>query len=1048
VFLYGDSGSGKSSLVSAGLLPQAYRLGFEPVRVRVQPRAGEELVIEPIVRSDDDTDVLPCVLAPERDGSSRIVLSIAEFEERVRAASQEPRPLLVFDQFEEILTLFEDAEAIASRRALAGMIVRLLRESLPVKLLFVFREDYLGRVKQLLAACPELVDHALRLGPPSADALETIIRGPFERFPGRFGRELDPALAQRLRAALAERFGIGEVSLSEVQTVCLRLWQSADPGALLADKGVQGVLEDDLGEALDALPSELRAAAVALLSQMVTSAGTRNVISAEDLRQHVRESDQDVSPRLLDDALDRLEQDSKLVRRERRHDVYLYEITSEFLVPWISRRREEIRLEQERRRERRRLRVVGSIAGALLILVALVAALAIWALGQRAEAREQAANSTSRELAARATNLLAADPGLSLALAGRAVSEARTEQAANALRQAVLGFRAVAVMRASRQPVFGVDMSPDRHRAVSASGDGRLRIWDLRTGRAVATVQAHRGEARAVRFSPDGRQVVSTGADGNVVVTQVATGHRRVVIRNPGASGYGVAFARQGDRVAGAYDDGTVRVARTDGRRIRILRGHIAPVLGVALNDDRAHVAGAWQDGTVRVWDLRGKRPVVVLRGSRAQVFSVSFRPHHRAQLITADAKGWIRLWNTRTGVQEDKIRADEQAIFAARFSPDGRRIVTGGGDGAVRIIDAASKRETTVLHGHTDLVFDVNFSSKGDQVISGGGDGTLRTWDAGDTRVMRGPVTNAAISSDGRRVVAGGTDGTVRIWRVSNGRLEATLRGHAQISYAQFSPDDRHVVSFSYDGTVRVWRVADGTLQHVFRDHGGSVYAAAFDREGRHVASGGVDGRIVVRSLSGGPPVIHTGHGSWVVSVSFSPNGRQLLSTYQDGTIRIWDAVRASRSARVLRGHNGPVTATFSPDGQQVLSGGADRTVRVWSLHGGRPVILRGHDDAVESAAFSPDGDRIVSSGLDGKVLLWDPHGGEPLVTLHQYRGRAWSAAFSPDGTDVLSSGDDTVWLAPCEVCGSTPDILKLARARADRRLSRPERERFLGTP
>jgi WD40 repeat protein len=150
-----------------------------------------------------------------------------------------------------------------------------------------------------------------------------------------------------------------------------------------------------------------------------------------------------------------------------------------------------------------------------------------------------------------------------------------------------------------------------------------------------------------------------------------------------------------------------------------------------------------------------------------------------------------------------------------------------------------------------------------------------------------------------------------------------------------------------------------------------------------------------------------------------------------------------------VLRGHAGPAnTATFSPDGQQVLSGGADGTVRVWSLRGGRPVILRGHEGAVESAAFSPDGDRIVSSGLDGKVLLWDARGGEPLVTLHQYRGRAWSASFSPNGAGVLSSGDGTVWLAPCEVCGTTANILGLARARADRRLSRPERERFLHTP
>jgi WD40 repeat protein len=182
---------------------------------------------------------------------------------------------------------------------------------------------------------------------------------------------------------------------------------------------------------------------------------------------------------------------------------------------------------------------------------------------------------------------------------------------------------------------------------------------------------------------------------------------------------------------------------------------------------------------------------------------------------------------------------------------------------------------------------------------------------------------------------------------------------------------------------------------------------------------------------------------------VSFSPNDRQLLSAGQDGKIIIWDALRAARPIRVLRGHSGPVdTATFSPDGQRVLSGGAEGTVRVWSLRGAAPVVLRGHSGAVESVAFSPTGHRIASSGIDGTVLLWDSSGGEPLATLHRYHGLAWSASFSPDGSNILSSGDNTIWLAPCEVCGSTGRILTLARSRAGRHLSEPERERFLGTP
>ena len=252
VLLYGDSGSGKSSLVNAGLIPEAIRLGFAPERLRVQPRTADELVIERIRSADDnEEELLPSVLVLPGQSSARTTLTMYALEKRVRAACEQHRPLLIFDQFEEIVTLFDEAGARDTQRRLIELLVRLLRGSLPVKVLFSFREDYLGKIKELLAACPELVDQALRIASPPADALPTIIREPFERYPGHFARQLSPALADRLVTVLAGRFGTGDISLSEVQTVCLRLWQSNNPEALLTEKGPQGLLEDYLGEALD-----------------------------------------------------------------------------------------------------------------------------------------------------------------------------------------------------------------------------------------------------------------------------------------------------------------------------------------------------------------------------------------------------------------------------------------------------------------------------------------------------------------------------------------------------------------------------------------------------------------------------------------------------------------------------------------------------------------------------------------------------------------------------------------------------------------------------
>ena len=376
VLLYGESGAGKSSLVNAGLFPLAEQAGFRPERLRVQPRQGEELVIERIPVTADGASFLSSSFAEAGDRSRRVVLSLQAFRERI-GRLPDVRPLLVFDQFEELVTLFEEArpgDAVEIQRQVVRLLVELIRdETLPLKLMFVFREDYLARVKELLAERPEVVDQSLRLMTPYSDVLYDLIRGPFERHPGHFGSELSPALSHDLVAAIDARSGHGPLNLSEVQTVCLRLWQADDPESLFHRKGVQGVLEDYVWESLERFPDDLRYDAIALLGQLVTSSGTRNVLSAQDLIERVRlEEGDDISEERLEQALEALESETRLVRRERRRDLSLYEITSEFLVPWIARRREELIRAQERVRERRKFRRRIQRVLVLLILLTLL----------------------------------------------------------------------------------------------------------------------------------------------------------------------------------------------------------------------------------------------------------------------------------------------------------------------------------------------------------------------------------------------------------------------------------------------------------------------------------------------------------------------------------------------------------------------------------------------------------------------------------------------------------------------------------------------------
>jgi hypothetical protein len=389
VLLYGDSGSGKSSLVNAGFIPLALEEGFTPDRLRVQPVPGEEIIVERIaIDPEAKSGYLASNFVGAGESGSRIVLSAVELRERLNGLPPGQRPLLIFDQFEEFATLFEEVprgetlkQAQSAQESILNILVGLLRDDLlPVKLLLVFREDYLAKLSKLFSRSPDLLDHHLRITPPSTDALNQIIRGSFEKFPGHFKRELPEDLTRDLTAALEARSDSNRLNLSEVQIVCLKLWQSDNPQALFHEKGVQGVLEEYLSESLDRLPEPLRDPALCLLGRLVTTSGTRNIVSEYDLITQVNE-DENIPQDRLQDTLKALVEQTKLVRRERRRDVYFYDIVSEFLVPWISRKKLERRNEITRRdlekaeslKRHRAYRISG-----LIILLTLLVGLSIW----------------------------------------------------------------------------------------------------------------------------------------------------------------------------------------------------------------------------------------------------------------------------------------------------------------------------------------------------------------------------------------------------------------------------------------------------------------------------------------------------------------------------------------------------------------------------------------------------------------------------------------------------------------------------------------------
>jgi len=372
VLLFGDSGAGKSSLINAGLLPAAVKEQFAPERVRIQPKLGEEFIVERIPTTvDGEGPFLPSLF----EGTGRrVTVSASEFAKKVTRADASLCTLLVFDQFEELVTLSEQAVREGSdpvtieqvRKGIIATLMNLLRgDEINLKMLFVFREDYYAKLSRFFAGYPNLNDHFFRLEALHADDLPAIIRHPFGESGIAFERPLPEAVMADLEAEFRERTKTDLVSLTEVQIACLRLWSSKDPTALLKAQHVNGLLESYFSEATESIRSSLRPAAVAILVRLVTSSGTRNVVSRDTL---LAEAARDkIDKTTAEEALDALEQTAGVIRREARNDVVIYELVSEFLVPWIMRKRIEARI-GEREKKWIRAFAISCGVGALVAL--------------------------------------------------------------------------------------------------------------------------------------------------------------------------------------------------------------------------------------------------------------------------------------------------------------------------------------------------------------------------------------------------------------------------------------------------------------------------------------------------------------------------------------------------------------------------------------------------------------------------------------------------------------------------------------------------------
>ncbi|MBE2220720.1 MAG: PQQ-binding-like beta-propeller repeat protein [Anaerolineae bacterium] len=1066
----GASGSGKSSVVRAGLIPalrwQPSSSGW-PMFV-LTPTAHPLESLADILHGEAPTSLPARKLVDELAQQPDKLSLTLQTTVKTAVSPHTPHTLLVIDQFEELFTLCRSESE--QQAFVQNLTTAACYEGGTAVILIVLRADFYAHCARFDLLRQMLAQHQEYIGPMTAAELRCAIEEPAQQ--GHW--QLEPGLIDLLLHDVGAAAGHSPEpgALPLLSHALLATWQRRRGRTLTlsgytASGGVRGAIAETAESVFyDQLDRDQRQIARHIFLRLTELGGddaqadTRRRVSIDELPARPEDSDavHQVLSALADARLVTTDQNAA----EVAHEALIREWPT--LRGWLEEDREGLRLHRHLTEAAQEWETLGRDPGTLYRGARLAQA-AEWAAAnpenvnalerEFLEAAQTVAEKEKREREEQRQRELAAAHQLAEAERVNAEAQAsanrRLRQRAALLAVALfiaigLGLTALLFARRTSQAerlatsrelaaaaVTNLQVDAERSALLALAALDQADTLEARNAlhqalpelHLLRTLPPHEGGAPDVAFSPDGARLASLGNFGDVIVWETASGQPLLMLQDDGmALGSSLAFSPDGSLLAASGVTQVVVWDAATGEKLLTLAGEsVGTTVGynlgvgqISFSPDGERLAAANVDGVSKVWELAPQAELLALPPAGLPAKAIAYSPDG-SLLATGGDEGIVTLWDAIEGTQLFTATLGG-VIHSVAFSPDGQSVAAVSEDGGGKIWDVATGQELLSLPRLSGM-YDVAFLENG-RLATAGQDGVTRVWDSGTGQQIlalaasASTVIGVAGSPDGTLVATSSYDGAVRLWDTAPGRELLTIPAHEGIVWnIAYFPDEKRLASASVDGTVKVWEAGTGRLlTSLSPEARAGLTSVAISPDGTWLAAGGLDGTVTLwDSRTEEMLMTLPGHANMVVGLAFSSDGARLATASWDGTAKVWNLADGTEIT-TFNGHTAPVLLTgiaFSANGRSLFTGGDDDFVRQWDAATGAEIhTYAGEGKDIYGVALSPDGKTLAMGDQDGMITLWDVASGSKLRTFGGHAGLVLRLVFNQDGTRLASAGFD----------------------------------------